>query len=259
MAGQAARDAGVLNLGLKDQRLALHWLQANVGAFGGDPKKVALWGQSVGGGSTVWQAVAYGGRNDGLFRAAIIDSFAGSILNGTIANNAAGWSRCASLNIPAAIRVPSTLPVVSAAGCGSGADELNCLRVRPACGKKTGRSKCIARQNLDYKTFYAAAGNASTATGPVVDGDLIPDLSLLENVAADRMPPIPIISGIVKDEATCAFTLFRSRCADNSLPRSRSRRANRVRQRHCTLRSSLACVTGAPTVLRRTERCRLFH
>jgi carboxylesterase type B len=36
--------AGVTNLGFRDQRLALHWIQENISPFGGDPSKVTIWG-----------------------------------------------------------------------------------------------------------------------------------------------------------------------------------------------------------------------
>jgi carboxylesterase type B len=40
------QELGLLNIGMKDQRLALHWIQENIRAFGGDRKKVTIGGQS---------------------------------------------------------------------------------------------------------------------------------------------------------------------------------------------------------------------
>ena len=74
LAGKDAIANNALNLGLLDQRLALQWVHDNIKAFGGDPEKVTIFGQSAGASSVAFQITAYNGRQEDLFRAAILES-----------------------------------------------------------------------------------------------------------------------------------------------------------------------------------------
>lgn len=65
------------NAGLKDQVLALKWVQENVAAFGGDPDTVTIFGESAGGSSV--QFLMLSPLAVGLFHRAISES--GSALN----------------------------------------------------------------------------------------------------------------------------------------------------------------------------------
>ncbi|XP_071526061.1 cocaine esterase-like [Panulirus ornatus] len=60
------------NFGLKDQTLALQWVQRNIHNFGGDKTRVTIFGESAGGASV--HLLVLSPKTDGLFNRAIMQS-----------------------------------------------------------------------------------------------------------------------------------------------------------------------------------------
>ncbi|KAH8799487.1 esterase 1 [Flagelloscypha sp. PMI_526] len=157
----------VLNLGLKDQLVALEWVHKYITYFDGDPEKVTLWGESAGAHSVDIHFLGPTLKN--YARAGIIQSTYWDPQYGP-EHNLGSW-----------------VSFVSSAGCTpDNTTEIKCLR-----------GANVTKQDL--LDGWAAAAN-ELAFNPVIDGPggILPDLP-------SRLKPgsrIPVIIGTTKDEGT---------------------------------------------------------
>lgn len=142
---------GSENAGLRDQRLAIEWVQNNIQQFGGDPQRITIHGQSSGGLAIGMQTLAFGGSKPVPFQAAICESQA---LEPGITGN---------------FTINQMQLLVNAVGCNT--TDLN----------SNATIQCL--RNLDTQTMLQASidtyssdisNNIGDCWLPVVDGDFLP-------------------------------------------------------------------------------------
>ncbi|KAK5132640.1 hypothetical protein LTR08_008762 [Meristemomyces frigidus] len=169
LASQEVVGSGNTNIALRDQRLALHWLQENIGGFGGDADKVTIWGESAGAASVGLQLTAYNGRDDGLFRGGIMES-----------GNPVLYSSFRDVEQ----YQPIYDGIVANASCQNATDTLDCLRQVP-----------FATLNAMFNTSTLE----SAFSDPIVDGDIVARWGSIQLAEGD-FAKVPILSGTNTDE-----------------------------------------------------------
>jgi para-nitrobenzyl esterase len=172
--GFAVIDGAPANRGLLDQVAALEWVRDNIAAFGGDPGRVTVFGESAGAGCVA--SLLAMPRADGLFSRAIVQSMPGTFLSPEL-GSAVGAA------------------IAAERGLGNTVAEL--AAVPPHELVLAGES--LAARQHEFEQQWGQLASHDTLFAPVVDGEVLPTTPW-EALSAGAALGVDLIVGHTRDE-----------------------------------------------------------
>ncbi|TDV43228.1 carboxylesterase/lipase family protein [Actinophytocola oryzae] len=179
--GFAWIDGAPANRGFLDQLAALTWVRENIGAFGGDPDRVTVVGESSGAGSIAAMYAMPAAR--GLFQRAVLQSVPGTFFSESLAADV-------SKAIAAELGLSPTVAELSA--------------VAPAT--LTAAGVALAGKMGDHRERWGSLAYSRFPFAPVVDGAVLP-VTPWEALAAGAGRDVPLVAGHNRDEARLFLAL----------------------------------------------------
>jgi len=171
------------NFGILDQIAALEWVRDNIAAFGGDPDKVTIYGESAGAMSVGIHLVS-SPRSENLFRAAIMESN--------------------PLGLPYKnLKQSRAIAREFASNLGCGSDDLACMRAQPV--------EVVLDAQLQMDMALPALFHGirdMLAWSPVVDGEVVVQQPI--NAVRDGKLTKPLILGTNRNEGLVFVEVVKS-------------------------------------------------